>query len=291
MQITALIILSGLTIGSIYAMMALGYYLVSSATGVINFAQGEFAMLAAVASAVLVGLGVWYPLAILGGIAATLAVSIVSFYGLIVPLRTRGASLDAMIVALLGLTIVLRYGTGLSLGRAERALPAPFDGDPLIVFEVPVQQTQITIIFVTLGLFLLTSAFIRGTWIGRSYQVAALNPIGAQICGVNLALVQVIAFGAGAIVAGIAGWLYAPLYAATYLIGGDLGLKGFLCLVVGGLSRPYGALAGGITIGLLETLSQFYVGSPYSEGVPLLMLIIVLMGRPGGLLGGGHRTG
>src|SRR5271170_105106 len=95
MQITALLILSGLTIGSLYAMMALGYYLVSSATGVINFAQGEFAMLAAVASAVLVGLGFWYPLAILGGIAAALAVSLVSFYGLIVPLRTRGASLDA----------------------------------------------------------------------------------------------------------------------------------------------------------------------------------------------------
>ena len=291
MQITALIILSGLTIGSIYAMMALGYYLVSSATGVINFAQGEFAMLAAVAGAVLVALGVWYPLAILGGIAAALAVSIVSFYGLIVPLRTRGASLDAMIVALLGLTIVLRYGTGLSLGRAERALPAPFDGEPVIIFGVPVQQTQITIIFVTLSLFLLTSAFIRGTWIGRSYRVAALNPIGAQICGVNLALVQLIAFGSGAIVAGIAGWLYAPLYAATYLIGGDLGLKGFLCLVVGGLSRPYGALAGGITIGLIETLSQFYIGSPYSEGAPLLMLIIVLMARPGGLLGDGRRAG
>src|SRR5271169_1200543 len=138
MQITALIVLSGLTIGSIYAMMALGYYLVSSATGVINFAQGEFARLAAVAAAALVASGAWYPLAILGGIAAAFVVSIVSFYGLIVPLKRRGASLDAMVVALLGLTIVLRYGTGLSLGRAERALPPPFDGDPIVIFGVPV---------------------------------------------------------------------------------------------------------------------------------------------------------
>ena len=82
-------------------------------------------MLAAVAAAVLVTLGAWYPLAILGGIASALAISILSFYGLIVPLKRRGASLDAMVVALLGLTIVLRYGAGLSLGRAERALPAP----------------------------------------------------------------------------------------------------------------------------------------------------------------------
>ena len=281
----SIIFVSGITVGAIYALMALGYYLVSSATGIINFAQGELAMLAAVTAVVLTGFGVSYPTAILGGIVTSVAVSALAFYGIILTLDRRGANLDTMLVALLGLSVVIRYGTGVGLGRSDRPLSGPFGEMDLSIANVPIQVQQVTILAVTLGLFLLVSLFFNFTWTGRSYRVAAINPIGAQACGINLRRVQLLAFSSGAFVASIAGWLYAPLYAANYLIGGQLGLKGFVCLVIGGTSTLYGALIGGMIVGLLEVFSAFYIGSLYGDGASFIILIIFLMFRPGGVVG------
>jgi len=132
--------------------------------------------------------------------------------------------------------------------------------------------------------------FLNRTVTGRAFRIAAIDPIGAQVCGVSLARVRVLAFGLGGLIAAIVGWLYAPHYAAGYLMGEALGIKGFICLIIGGLSSMFGGLAGGLLLGLFEVLVAFYVGSLYSEGMAFALLMLFLFVRPTGLIGGRSAT-
>ena len=121
----AQVLLSGLQIGSIYALMALSYYVIISATGILNFAQGEWMMVAGVLGLTLLGLGVPYPLAVLGSIAGAVMLALLSERLIIAPLQRRNASSAIILLALFGIMIVARYGTGILHGRLEDPLPAP----------------------------------------------------------------------------------------------------------------------------------------------------------------------
>jgi branched-chain amino acid transport system permease protein len=286
MEFLPQILISGAQVGCIYAMMALSYFIILSATGILNFAQGEWMMLSAVFGVVSLSAGIPYPLAVLVSIAATVLVS--QFFEILIirPLQKRHAEVNIMVVALLGVLVVTRYTVGLTYGREDLPLPGAFEPTPIVLGDFAFVQPQTLVIYVATALtFGAIWLFLHYTWLGRSFRIAAINPIGAQVVGVNLGLIRFTSFAIGAAIAAILGWLYAPLYAAGYLIGEAPGVKGFIALLIGGLISPWGALVGGLTLGVFEVATAYYIGSLWSEGIAFAVLMVFLVVRPTGIIG------
>jgi branched-chain amino acid transport system permease protein len=280
------VIISGLQVGSIYALMALSFYVIHRATGILNFVQGEWVMVSAVLGVTLQPF-LPYALVIFVSIAGTTTLSILIERLLIRPLETRNASLFMMILSLLGIMIVVRYGTGAWFGKEEYMLPAPMGSDVIEIGRDVFIQPQTLLIYATTAVvFIAIYIFTQHTWLGRSLRVAAIDPIGAALVGVDLKKVRTMAFGIGGFIAALVGWLYAPLYAAGYLIGIVPGIKGFVVMVIGGMASPLGSLAGGLALGLVEVAAARYLSSLYSEATAFVLLIAVLFARPEGLVVG-----
>jgi branched-chain amino acid transport system permease protein len=291
MEFLPQIMISGAQVGCIYAMMALSYFIILSATGILNFAQGEWMMLSAVFGVLMLAAGLPYPLAVLASIAG--AVLVAQFFELIIirPLQRRHAEINVVVVALLGILVVTRYTVGLTFGREDIPLPGPFEPVPIILGSSAFIQPQTIVIYiVTAATFLALLLFLHETWLGRSFRIAAIDPIGAQVVGVNLATIRFASFGIGAAIAAILGWLYAPLYAAGYLIGHAPGIKGFIALLIGGIASPLGSLVGGLTLGMFEVATAYYIGSLWSEGIGFAMLMVFLVFWPSGILGGRAKS-
>ncbi len=281
----AQVVLSGLQVGSIYALMALSFYLVLSATGILNFAQGEWMMISGVLGATLLALGVPYALALVASVAGATVLAVACERLIISPLQNRHAPEAILLLALFGIMLVARYGTGLVHGRLEEPLPGPagshvflLAGNVFVFAQSLVIYGATTVIFAGVGLFL------HHTWIGRSLRVASIDPIAASLVGVDLGKARMVAFALGGVVAALVAWLYAPLYAVGYLTGVIPGIKGFIALFVGGTASPLGPLAGGLLLGVLEVAASRYLPSIYSEGIAFLLLLLILFVRPAGLI-------
>lgn len=280
------VIISGLQVGSIYALMALSFYVIHRATGILNFVQGEWVMVSAVLGVALLPF-LPYAVVILVSITATTTLSILVERLLIRRLEARNASLFMMILSLLGIMIVVRYGTGALFGKEDYMLPGPVGSDVIQIGHDVFIQPQTLLIYATTSIvFVAIYAFTQHTWLGRSLRVAAIDPIGAALVGVDLKKVRTVSFGIGGLIAALVGWLYAPLYAAGYLIGIVPGIKGFVVMVIGGMASPLGSLAGGLALGLIEVAAARYLSSLYSEATAFVLLIAVLFVRPEGLVVG-----
>lgn len=285
MEFLPLIVLSGLQVGCVYAMMALSYFVIINATGILNFAQGEWMMLSAIFGAVLLTAKLPYPLAIVVAIAAATAVSLVAERLVIRPLQDRNADIHVLVVALLGILVVVRYGTGILFGREEVRLEGPLPPAPIVLGESLFVLPQTLFIYAaTAATFFFLWLFLHKTTFGRSFRIAAIDPIGAQIVGVDLGKVRFAAFAIGGLIAAILAWLYGPLHSAGYLMGEAPGVKGFIAVIVGGLASPLGALAGGLMLGMFEVAAAYYIGSLYSEGIAFVMLMLFLFVRPQGII-------
>lgn len=272
-------------VGGIYALMALSYYVIISTTGILNFAQGEWTMVAAVLGVVLLG-RLPYPLAVLLSVAGATLLAVAAERLIVWRLERQQATLFIVILSLLGVMTVVRYGTGTLFGREEWPLPGPFGDDPIqFGSDIYIQPQTLVVYAATAAIFAGVVLFMQRTWLGRSLRVSAIDPIGASLVGVNLEAVRVLAFAIGGLIAAIVGWLYAPLYAAGYLIGVMPGVKGFIVMVIGGMGSPLGSLAGGIALGIIEVAAARYMPSIYSEGVAFAALMAVLFLRPQGLIG------
>jgi len=282
----AQVLIGGLQTGGIYALLALSYYVILGATGILNFAQGEWMMLAAVVGVVLLELGAPYPLAVVMSIAAATAAALMAERLVIRPMQARHASHGMLLVVLFAVLIVVRHSTAHLFGPADHPLPGPlpdriiFLGDSLFI------RPQTVVVYVCVAaVFIAVWWFMHRTWPGRSLRVAAIDPVGAQLIGIDLGRVRFIAFGLGGLIAALTGWLYGPLFAASYAIGNAPGIKGFIALILGGIGSPLGALVGGLSLGILELAAARYASSLWSEAVSFLILIAVLMLRPSGLTG------
>jgi len=281
---------SGLHVGCIYALAALSFYVIHSATGILNFVQGECIMVSAVLGVVLLP---WmpYPVAMVLSIGATIVLSLLTERLVIRRLEARQADLFIMILSLLGLMIVVRYGTGALFGQEEYMLPGPAGAGVIEIGNSVFLPYQVILIYVVTALtFAAVHVLSKRTWLGRSLRVAAIDPIGATLIGVNLVRVRVVAFGLGGFIAAMVGWLYAPLYAAGYMVGVVPGVKGFIVMVIGGMASPIGSLVGGITLGLVEVATARYFSSLYSDATAFVVLMGVLFLRPEGLIGAKSRA-
>jgi branched-chain amino acid transport system permease protein len=278
------ILITGIVVGCIYGMAALGFTIVYNATKLINFANGEFLMLGGVvlAGAVsLTGLPLW--------VAAPLAVLTTAAVGWVMQRlileNARHSDQLTLVMLTIGVALALRGAAALVFGRDISFVPE-FGLLPLVLIGnvyVPSQGVWImlTLAVLSLGLWYLFSR----TLFGKAMRAASQESRAAALCGIEPKQVALVAMLMAAAIGGLAGALMAPLSAASYENGIFLGLKGFAAAVVGGLGNPLGAIVGGLLIGVIESLTAGYVASGLKDAVGFIILILVLILRPQGLVG------
>ncbi len=278
-------VISGVTSGSIYALSAIGFILIFNASNIVNFAQGEFVMLAGLVAATLYGL-VRVPLwvCVPGSVLIVALVGIVFEQLVIRPIRH--VPILAQIMVTIGVSYVIKFGAMAIWGNEARPLPA-FSGEaPVPLGGGVVIHSQTIWILAALVLVLAgLQAFYRRTWVGKAMRACALNEQAAALAGISVPAMVRLSFLLGAGVGAIGGVLIAPIYSASYDSGTLIGLKGFTAAIVGGFGNVYGAALGGLVVGLVESLAIGFISSGYKDAIAFVVLLLVLFLRPRGLIG------
>lgn len=281
--------LAGLKSGAIYALVALGFTIVYAATGVINFAQGEFYMLGGMLSVwayAVVGLPL--PLAALAGVAATALVGGVFELTAIRP-RSDGDPLALIIITVGGSMVLSSFARHL-FGPLEKALPAFSGTGTVSVFGARLEIQSLWI----LGL---TTLAVAGLWylynwtgLGRAMRACAVDRDAARLVGIDTRRIVTLSFVLAAALGALAGLAVTPLTQTAFNVGPTVGIKGFAAAILGGLGNPVAAVAGGLVLGMLESMSIAFISSTYKDAISLVVLLAVLFWRPQGLFGRAGRV-
>lgn len=276
-------ILSGVTLGGIYAIIGLGFVTTYNVTGILNFAQGEFVMLGALITATLVTLKVPLLLAIL------LAVVLVALCGAIMErlaiYPARHASLVTVIIITIGVSISIRGMALLIWGTDPYSLPAFSKGSTLDIAGASMTPQAVWVIGTAIAVVVALFLFFDRTFLGKAVKACVVNKLAARLMGISPQLMSLLAVAISAALGAIAGIVITPITLATYDMGLMLGLKGFVAAVLGGLTNASGAVLGGFLLGILEALGSGLISSGYKDAIAFLVLLIVLLVRPSGLLG------
>jgi len=274
---------SGLTVGATYALAALGFSIIYNASGVINFAQGEFIMLGGMAAAALVQLGL--PLAP----AIAIAVPAVAVVGLLVEKfaiePARNAQVVTLIIITIGASLFIRGLVQIGLGKGSHALPS-FSGDtPIAIGGATLLPQSVWALGVTVLIVAALAWFFTRTLVGKAMLATSHNKLAAQLVGINTKTMLLLSFGLSAALGALGGILVAPITGTAYDVGIMLGLKGFVAATLGGLGSGVGAIAGGLLLGILEAMTAGYVSSAYKDAMPFVLILLVLFFLPRGLFG------
>ncbi len=288
-------IVSGITLGSIYALIALGFVTIYNVTGIINFSQGEFAVVGAFVAITAaqkvslfrgqaaVGLEWPLPAAILAGVIAAVLIGALLYRAGIQP--ARNASPLSQIVVTIGASIALRGLVLLAWGTDPYRLDPFSAGKPLRLLGAVVTRQSVWVMGLTVvtvvGLYL----FFRFTLTGRALRASSANPGAARLMGINIQRMGLLAFVLSAGLGALGGIVIAPITFMTYDRGLMLALKGFVAMILGGLTSPVGAVIAGIALGVIESLAAGLLSSGYKDAFAFVVLFVVLLVRLGGLLG------
>jgi branched-chain amino acid transport system permease protein len=277
-------LISGLIYGSIYAAVAIGFNIIYNATGIINFAQGEFAMLGGmIASSLAPSMSLALAIAIATGATALVGMGIErAFLRRIAPLGVL-----KMIIATIGLSIVIREIALLVWGESIRTLPF-FSGSEVssvTLFGAHFSPQVFWVLGITAVIVAGLNAFFKLTIMGKAMRGCSASRDGASLCGINPEFMVTIAFGLSAAIGAIAGCAVAPLTQTHYAIGSGLGIKGFTVAAFGGLGNSMAAVAAGLILGMLESFSIIIVPEAYKDVVSIVVLLVVLFVKPSGLFG------
>jgi branched-chain amino acid transport system permease protein len=278
---------NALTLGSLYALIAIGLAITFSILDVVNFAQGSLVMWGAyVAAALAAGLG----LGIVTPLAAALV--LVGLLGLALertalrPLRRANAPPIAALVATLGAATILDHAILVVFGPDTRAFPAPFTVRMLEVGSAQISTLELTITGIALLLLAALQGLLTRTRTGLAMRAIAQNPRVAGLMGIDTDRVVGLAFALGAGVGAVGGVLTGLYYNSVDVgMGYSAGLKGFSAMVIGGMGSLPGAILGGLVLGLAETAATTFFWSGYRDIVAFSLLIVVLIVKPAGLLG------
>jgi branched-chain amino acid transport system permease protein len=280
---------TGLNVGSIYALVALGFTMIYNATSIINLAQGEFVMLGGLVMVFFTAglqipmyLGFFFTVAVvtlIGALFERLAIH---------PLRN--ASLITLIIVTLAGSILFRGIAMLIWGKNAFGL-APFSsGNPIQVWGAILQPQFFWVLGIT-GLVLLGIwFFFNRTLVGKAMTACSFNATAARLVGISVDKMVLFSFGLSAAVGAIAGAIITPITLMEYDRGPLLALKGFAAAVLGGLGSGGGAIVAGFLIGILESLGAGLVSSGYKDAIALLVLLIVLWIKPSGLFGSAEES-
>lgn len=276
----------GITAGAIYALVALGFSIVYNASHAINFAQGEFVMIGGMSAVWLVasGLPLWLavPLAVLAAAAVGVAVQRLA----IEPAQRSGnADVVTLIIITIGVSLFLRGAAQVLWDKRIHALPAFGSTEPIAIGGATVLPQSLWVLAGAALAVLALRWFFDRTLFGKAMQATAHNPLAARLVGIHTRSVMWVSFGLAAALGALGGVLTAPITFTSYDIGVMLGLKGFAAAMLGGLGSFGGAVAGGLLLGLMESLGAGFLSSAYKDAIAFIVILAVLFFMPGGLFG------
>ena len=275
-------LISGIVVGFIYTLVGLGFTVIYNSSSIINFSQGEFVMAGGMSTVFLLKAGL--PL----GIAFILAIMITSLIGIVLYKLisfSKDGSQISLIILTLGFAIFLRGLAEVVFDKELHTMPS-FVGDGAIDIANTILTYQailiiITSIIIVISLYL----FFKKTKTGQAMVATSLNKDAAKLMGININKILMLNFAISAVIASIGGILLTPITSTNYEVGIMLGLKGFSAAIIGGLGNPFGAVAGGLLLGILESLVAGYISSEYKDAVAFIILLGILFFMPGGIFG------
>jgi branched-chain amino acid transport system permease protein len=286
------LVVGALTLGAIYALIALGFNLVFSASRLMNFAQGDLAMLGAMMGVTLGGtLHLPYILVAIGAAAVVGLVFLAFQLSVLRELARRRATLTSMVMATLALSIFLQGVAQLIWGQLELPVPSPVSSTALHLGGVVIVPHNLFVIAVAACAFLAMQAFFSRSLLGKALLATGFEPEAARLVGIDPARIVALTFLIGGGFAAIAGLIVGPITFAAPWMGMGLAVDGFAAAMIGGLGSTTGALIGGLLVGALQTFGSAYVSSAYSDTFVFVALMLVLFCRPAGLLGSVLVTG
>lgn len=289
-------IINGLSLGCIYALIAIGYTMVYGIIGKINFAHGEIFMIGAFLTFLgftVFGLvGTWMPLAFFLVLVLAMVLNAVWGWSLerLAYRKLRHAPVLAPLISAIGASIFLQNFVQLSQGASTKNLHLNLGGGIALIetggFTATINTKQMLIMVLTLALMLTFTYVIRYTRLGRQQRATQQDQLMAGLIGVNVDRVIAITFVMGAVLAAVAGFVTTIYYGSIdFFIGFIAGIKAFTAAVLGGIGSLPGAVLGGILLGLIESLWSALIGSEYKDVAAFSILVILLIFRPSGILG------
>ncbi len=276
-------VFSGLTVGAVYALVALGFTLIYNASDVINFAQGEFVMLGGMVTVFAHAAGVPLPLAALLAVAVAVVTGLALHRLAIEP--ARGANAVTLIIITIGASILIRGLAQILFDKQFHRFPSFSGEDPISVLGASILPQSLWVLGGAAVIVAALWLFMERTLLGKAVRATAANRLAARLVGIDTALVLALAFGVSGAIGALAGILVTPITLTSVTVGTLLALKGFAAAMLGGIGNPVGAVAGGLVLGLLEALAAGFISSTYKDAVAFIVIIAVLFVMPQGLLG------
>jgi branched-chain amino acid transport system permease protein len=277
-------LVAGITYGTIYAIVAIGFNIIYNATGIINFAQGEFVMLGGMIGVTLRAL-LPMPVAIAGAVIATMLVG--ALIEMLFIRWLRRPSVLRLIIITIGLSIAIRELALLLWGEGVRALPY-FTGTAvtsLSVGDVHISPQVLWVLGISAVMVAALNFFFARTLLGRQMRACACNREAAQLCGISAKNMVTLSFVLSAGIGALAGCVISPITYVQYDSGSSLALKGFTVAILGGLGNSMAAVAAGLLLGTLESFSIWVMPAAYKDVIAISILLLILFVRPSGLFG------
>lgn len=277
-------VIAGVTYGAIYAVVGIGFNIIYGATGIINFAQGEFVMLGGMIAVSLHEV-LPVPLAIAGAVLATMVVGalieMAFMRWLVAPSGLR------MIIITIGVSIVVREAALLTWGQQVRSLPY-FTGNEVTSIAIGGARVSPQVLWtvgVSAAMVALVTVFFRWTMLGRQMRACSANRIAASLCGLPTRNLVTLSFVLSAGMGALAGCVVSPITYTRYDIGAGLAIKGFTVAILGGLGNSLASVAAGLVLGVIEAFSVSLMPAAYKDAVSIAILLAILFVRPSGLFG------
>jgi len=275
-------ILSGLYNGAIYALIGFGFAIIHNATGIINFAQGEFVMLGGMLTIFFLAV---LNLPLLPSIILAILFSTVAgvaFERLAIrPLKNAKPLI--MVIITIGASILIRGIVMVVGGKNTHAVPAFSGNDPLYIAGATIMPQHLWIFAITILIIIANRIFFNFSITGKAMRACAYNSQAASLVGIDVKTMVLISFVISSAIGSMAGIIIAPLTMTSYDVGIMLGLKGFCAVIIGGMSSGLGTVMGGLILGLLESLGAGYISASYKDAIAFIMLLLILFIRPEGL--------
>lgn len=283
-------IVAGITYGAIYAIVAIGFNIIYNTTGIINFAQGEFVMLGGMI-AVTLQESMPLPAAVLLAVIITMIIG--ALIEIIFIRWLVGPSVLRMIIITIGISILIREAALFIWGEGVKALPY-FTGTSVTVLsfgDVHISPQVLWVIGVSAVSVIALNLFFNFTLLGRQMRACASNKNAARLCGINTGNMVTLSFVLSAGIGALGGCVVSPITYVQYDGGAALAIKGFTVAILGGLGNSVAAVAAGLLLGVLESLSIWIMPTAYKDVISISLLLLMLFVRPSGLFGNKEASG
>ena len=278
------LLLTGITIGSIYAMVAIGFNIIYNATDAMNFAQGEFVVIGGLSMIMFhetLGLNLF--------ISFFISVALVTLVGIIFERLTisplKNPPLVTVILITIAVSIILKGLAMITWGKDSHPLEPFSSAEPIQIWGAAILPQALWVIGITLLVVLLLAYMFRFTMVGKALRACAINRDAAKLMGINAKAMITLSFAISGAIGAVAGIIIAPITLMEYDRGAAFGIKGFSTAIVGGVGNSSGAVVAGLMIGILESFFAGFISSGYKDAFAFLIMLLVLFVRPGGLLG------